>query len=123
MSKIRPICDFRNIFAEKSGENIDVFFSNYCYCKNLIITLVFEKNAEIFAENWRKSMKIVIITSTPGHPDAMPAPSFNCMCFELTFRLLVKVWRSPVVWVEPGLESLAPETSCLRGWAGLGSML
>jgi hypothetical protein len=34
------------------------------FCKNWIITLVFEKNA-IFAENWQKSQKIVIITSTP----------------------------------------------------------
>jgi hypothetical protein len=33
----------------------------------LIITLVFEKNANFFAENCRKSQKIVIITSTPGH--------------------------------------------------------
>jgi hypothetical protein len=32
----------------------------------LIIALVFEKNANFFAENWRKSQKIVIITSTPG---------------------------------------------------------
>jgi hypothetical protein len=39
-------------------------------CKILIITLVFEKNANFFAENWQKSPKIVIITSTPGHPDA-----------------------------------------------------
>jgi hypothetical protein len=31
----------------------------------LIITLVFEKNANFFAENWQKSPKIVIITSTP----------------------------------------------------------
>jgi hypothetical protein len=37
-------------------------------CKLLIITLVFEKNANIFAENWQKSQKIVIITSTSGHP-------------------------------------------------------
>jgi hypothetical protein len=37
-------------------------------CKKLIITLVFEKNANFFAENVRKSPKIVIITSTPGHP-------------------------------------------------------
>jgi hypothetical protein len=37
-------------------------------CKILIITLVFEKNANFFAENWQKSQKIVIITSTPGHP-------------------------------------------------------
>jgi hypothetical protein len=36
--------------------------------KNLIKTLVFEKNANYFAENCRKSPKIMIITSTPGHP-------------------------------------------------------
>jgi hypothetical protein len=35
-------------------------------CENWIITLVFEKNANFFAENWQKSQKIVIITSTPG---------------------------------------------------------
>jgi hypothetical protein len=29
----------------------------------MILTLVFEKNAHFFAENWRKSQKIVIITS------------------------------------------------------------
>jgi hypothetical protein len=34
--------------------------------KNFIITLVFEKNANFFAENLQKSQKIVIITSTPG---------------------------------------------------------
>jgi hypothetical protein len=34
--------------------------------KILIITLVFEKNANFFAKNCRKSPKIVIITSTPG---------------------------------------------------------
>jgi hypothetical protein len=28
--------------------------------------LVFEKNANFFAENWQKSQKIVIIISTPG---------------------------------------------------------
>jgi hypothetical protein len=33
---------------------------------NLIITLVFEENANFFAKNCRKSQKIVIITSTPG---------------------------------------------------------
>jgi hypothetical protein len=31
----------------------------------LIITLVFDKNANFFAENCQKSQKIVIITSTP----------------------------------------------------------
>jgi hypothetical protein len=31
------------------------------------MTLVFEKNANFFAENWGKWQKIVIITSTPGY--------------------------------------------------------
>jgi hypothetical protein len=34
----------------------------------MIITLVFEKNANFFAENGRKSQKIVSITSTPDWP-------------------------------------------------------
>jgi hypothetical protein len=38
-------------------------------CKNLIITLVFETNANFFAENCQKSQKIVIITSVPGHTE------------------------------------------------------
>jgi hypothetical protein len=44
-------------------------------CKNLIMTLVFEKNANFFAENCQKSQKIVIITSVPGlvdHPHEFP---------------------------------------------------
>jgi hypothetical protein len=43
--------DFLNSFAEKFGENTGVFCSN---CANF------------FAENWQKSKKIVLITSTPG---------------------------------------------------------
>jgi hypothetical protein len=35
-------------------------------CKKFIITLVFEKNSNFFAENGQKSQKIVIITSVPG---------------------------------------------------------
>jgi LPS sulfotransferase NodH len=38
--------------------------------KKLIITLVFEKKTPIFAKNDPKSQKILIITSTPGHPAA-----------------------------------------------------
>jgi hypothetical protein len=34
-------------------------------CKNLILTLVFEKNVIFFAENCRNSQKIAIMTSTP----------------------------------------------------------
>jgi hypothetical protein len=32
----------------------------------MFITFVFEENAKFFAENWQKSLKIVIITSSPG---------------------------------------------------------
>jgi hypothetical protein len=39
--------------------------------KMLIITLVFEKNANFFAQNCQKSQKIVIITSAPGLPDGI----------------------------------------------------
>jgi hypothetical protein len=35
-------------------------------CKKISIIYVIEKNAIFFAENWRKSHKIVIITSNPG---------------------------------------------------------
>jgi hypothetical protein len=56
--------DFKNIFTKK----ISIFDSNQSKnFKKMIITLVFEKNANFFAENCRKSQKIVIITSTPGH--------------------------------------------------------
>jgi hypothetical protein len=41
-------------------------------CKILIITLVLEKNANFFAENRRKSQKIVIITSTPDGANFRP---------------------------------------------------
>jgi hypothetical protein len=37
--------------------------------KILIITLVFEKIANVFAKNCQNSQKIVIITSTPGSYD------------------------------------------------------
>jgi hypothetical protein len=45
--KIRDRCyDFKNIFAEKFGENIGVFSQTTAsFCKNVIIKLVFEKNA------------------------------------------------------------------------------
>jgi hypothetical protein len=42
-------------------------------CKILIITLVFEKNVNFFAENWRKSQKIVIITSIPDWTNFRPS--------------------------------------------------
>jgi hypothetical protein len=37
------------------------------FCKKIVITLIFEKKANFFAESWQKSQKIVIRTSTPEH--------------------------------------------------------
>jgi hypothetical protein len=60
-------CDYLNIFAKKFSEKLAFFTLNKAkLCKILSITLVFGKNAIFFAENCRKSQKIVIITSTPG---------------------------------------------------------
>jgi hypothetical protein len=55
------------IFSPKNLAKILAFFAQTAdnFCKNLIITLVFEKNANFFAESSPKSQKIVIITSTP----------------------------------------------------------
>jgi hypothetical protein len=72
--KLRRVCesrdrcyDFLNIFAEKFSKKLAFFTQNKAkLCKILITTLVFEKNANFFAENCRKSQKIVIITATPG---------------------------------------------------------
>jgi hypothetical protein len=50
---IRDRCyDFLNIYAENFGENIRIFLRKLLlvFFKNLIITLVFEKNANFFAE-------------------------------------------------------------------------
>jgi hypothetical protein len=56
------------IFSPKKSAKILAFLTQNKtkFGKSLIITLVFEKNANFFAENCRKSQKIVIITSTPG---------------------------------------------------------
>jgi hypothetical protein len=54
------------------------------FCKNCDHNMVFEKNANFFAENWQKSQKIVIITSTPG--------SFTyciiCICMHTVFGVM-----------------------------------
>jgi hypothetical protein len=52
-------------FRKKIGENIGFFAQLLIFCKKVIITGVFEKDANFFAENWQISRKIVIITSTP----------------------------------------------------------
>jgi hypothetical protein len=56
------------IFSPKNlSKKLAFFTQNKAkFWKNLIITLVFEKNANFFAENCPKSQKIVIITLTTG---------------------------------------------------------
>jgi hypothetical protein len=55
------------IVSPKNSAKILAFFAQTTasFRKKLIITLAFEKNANFFAENWQKSPKIMIITSTP----------------------------------------------------------
>jgi hypothetical protein len=55
------------------------------FCKKFIITLVFEKNANFFAENWQKSPKIVIITSTPGK--VVFTRNTNLFCLPCTYSV------------------------------------
>jgi hypothetical protein len=58
---------FFKIFSPKNSAKKLAFLNQNKakLCKILIITLVFEKNTNFFAENCQKSLKIVIITSTP----------------------------------------------------------
>jgi hypothetical protein len=51
--------------------------------------LVFKKNANFFTENWEKSQKIVIITSTPGANPMIT--SYNACVAKFTVQLIV--WR------------------------------
>jgi hypothetical protein len=51
------------------------------FWKKLIITLVFKRNANFFAENCEKSQKIVIITSTPG----------SCILWHLCYSLFERM--------------------------------
>jgi hypothetical protein len=57
---------FKIFSPENSAKKLAFLAQNKAkLCKILIITLVFDKNANFFAENRQKSQKIVIITSTP----------------------------------------------------------
>jgi hypothetical protein len=57
---------FKIFSPKKSAKKLAFLTRNKAnLCKILIITFVFEKNANFFAENWKKSQKIAIITLTP----------------------------------------------------------
>jgi hydrogenase maturation factor len=51
----------------------------------VISTLAVEKNANFFVENWQKSQKIVIATSTPG------------LCFKRRNKEHEKTWNGDAV--------------------------
>jgi hypothetical protein len=55
-------------------------------CKILIKTLVFEKKANFFAENWQKSQKIVIKTLTPDCANFRLLG--DCLVWEVFWKIL-----------------------------------
>jgi hypothetical protein len=69
------------IFSQKiSAKKLAFLTQNKAkICKILIITLVFEKNDNFFAENCQKKQKIVIITSTPGDKNNLYTFSYHTM--------------------------------------------
>jgi hypothetical protein len=60
------------------------------FCKNVIITLVFEKNAHVFAENWQKSQIFLTITLTPDSAKIR----LLCDCLLRAVFLFTKVSQS-----------------------------
>jgi hypothetical protein len=66
-SDLGPMLWFLKYFRRKIKQNMAFLTQNNAKLfKILIITLFSEKNANFFAENCRKSPKIVIITLTPA---------------------------------------------------------
>jgi hypothetical protein len=106
--------DFLNIFAEKFSENIGVFLLKLLlvFAKIVIITLVFEKNANFFAENWQKSPKIVIITSTPDEfaKKSRPKCSQTCFLAKLTHNFFRrrKIWNTFLILKKLSKENNRP---------------
>jgi hypothetical protein len=55
------------IFSQNLAKMLAFFAQTTAsFCKNVIVTLVSEKNVIFFVENLQKSQKIMIITSIPG---------------------------------------------------------
>jgi hypothetical protein len=75
-----PMLRFLKIFSQKNLAKKSAFLPEVkgYFAEKVVITLVFEKNANFFSENWQKSKKIVIITSTP-------VPAFHAKYFSEQF--------------------------------------
>jgi hypothetical protein len=92
------------------------------YAKSNIITLVFEKNANFFAENCQKSQKIVIITSVPVYGKWTRICWWNFDEFELNLtnnieginRRSTSLTRRKTSWTDPCLsENFLPINSLI----------
>jgi hypothetical protein len=70
--------------------------------KKLTITLVFEKNAIFFVENWQNSPKIVIITSTPEanpHNNRLVESTYSSKPLNLLLPVDRQFWCPPKTFV------------------------
>jgi hypothetical protein len=93
------------IFSPKtSAKKLAVLTQNKAkLCKILIITLIFEKHANFFAENCQKSEKIVIITSTPGSP---VSEVMRCHCAKPSHRASFVNFCSKILPASPVLYGM-----------------
>jgi hypothetical protein len=76
---------FKNIFAEKLAKKLAFFtHTTASFFKNIVHNIGLWENRQFFAENWKKSLKFVIITSSPGH-----GATFLSKCTPRTLLLLL----------------------------------
>jgi hypothetical protein len=113
------------IFSPKIFAKKLVFFTQNKakLCKNFIITMVFERNANYFAENCQKSQKIVIITSTPDEfvnksPKTQPNPFLSKSIRRgttLNFRIPnFRMTKVRPIFVRKWRKRHISETTCFR---------
>jgi hypothetical protein len=75
------------IFSPKnSGKKLAFLTQTKAKLCKILITLIFEKNANFFAENCRKSQKFVIITSTPGPVSRVVKRPFLSPLYEINSK-------------------------------------
>jgi hypothetical protein len=108
------------IFLPKNLGIILAFYAQTTdsFCKNVIITLVFEKSGNFFAVNWQKSPKIAIITSTPESiiKTTVMVAWDRCYDFKIFSKKLapfdwqqseiMQKWAAKKCWFQKNLRSL-----------------
>jgi hypothetical protein len=83
------------------------------FAEIVIITSVFEKNANFFAENWQKSQKIVIITSTPGDGTLSHRQMYNILGKYLPYRSHINLELLRCDKSNPANDCMYMAKSCL----------